>query len=100
MRSGRTVSDLVATASTGRRRSRAISPDQVAIARPDPLVAREADPDDVDLRPRAAYEVVEPLAEQRAWPVQAGGVDEDELGIRAVHQTRARRAGWSADGTR
>jgi hypothetical protein len=43
------------------------------------LVGRHAEPDDVDLGPRLADDVVEPAAEQRAWLVQAGRVDDDEL---------------------
>ena len=34
---------------------------------------------------RGLHQVVEPLAEQRARPVQAGGVDQDQLGVGAVH---------------
>ena len=34
---------------------------------------------------RGRHEVVEPLAEQRARPVQARGVDQDQLGVGAVH---------------
>ena len=46
---------------------------------------REAHGHDVDLGPRAVHQVVEPLAEQRARTVQPRGVDEDQLGVRAVH---------------
>ena len=45
------------------------------------LVGRQAEADDVDLGPRLAHERVEPLAEQRARLVQAGRVDEHELGV-------------------
>ena len=47
--------------------------------------AGQAEADHVDLGPGGAHDVVEPLAEQRARLVQAGGVDQDELRVRAVH---------------
>ena len=40
-----------------------------------------------------AHQVVEPLAEQRARPVQAGGVDQDQLGVRPVHDAAHHGAG-------
>ena len=46
---------------------------------PDPLVGRQAEPDDVDLEEGLAHEVVEPLAQQGARLVQPRGVDEDQL---------------------
>ena len=79
-----TVSDLVAIATTGvllPRCSSASSRGDELVAGPDPLVGGQAEPDDVDLEQRLAHEVVEPLAEQRAGLVQAGGVDEDELAV-------------------
>ena len=38
-------------------------------------------------------QVVEPLAEQRARPVQARGVDEDQLGVGPVHDAAHDGAG-------
>ena len=55
------------------------------VPRADRLVGRDAQPDDVDLRIRIPDKVVEPLAQQRPWPVQAGSVDEDDLVATAVH---------------
>ncbi|SLH33852.1 Uncharacterised protein [Mycobacteroides abscessus subsp. abscessus] len=55
------------------------------VARADLLVGRDADRDHVDLGIGVAHQVVEPLAEQRARPVQARGVDQDELRVLAVH---------------
>ena len=52
------------------------------VARADPLVGRQAEADDVDLEQRLADQVVEPLPEQGARPVQARGVDEDQLRVR------------------
>ena len=59
--------------------------DDVLVARPDLLVGRHAETDDVDLGQRRAYDVVEPLAEQGARLVQPRGVDQDQLGVLAVH---------------
>ena len=42
---------------------------------------------------RGLDEVVEPLAEQRARPVQARGVDQDQLGVGAVHDAADDGAG-------
>ena len=58
--------------------------DDEPVARPDLLVRREAHRDHVDLGPGRPDQVVEPLAEQRARPVQAGGVDQDQLRVLAV----------------
>ena len=52
-----------------------------AVARPDALVGRHAEADDIDLGERRPHDVVEALAEQRARAVQTGGVDEDELRV-------------------
>ena len=70
---------LVATATSVVRRTFASS---LAMNRsPGPIfsLAGKHTADHVDLGQRALHQVVEPLAEQRAGPVQAGGVDEDEL---------------------
>ena len=56
-----------------------------AVAGPDRLVGRQAEADDVDLGPGRAYLGVETLAQQRPRPVQPGGVEQDELGVRTVH---------------
>ena len=47
-------------------------------------VGRDAQPDDVDLGQGLAHDVVEPLAEQGARPVQPRGVDQDQLGVGPV----------------
>ena len=67
--------------------------DDEPVAGPDLLVGREADRDHVDLGQRRLHQVVEPLAEQRARPVQPGGVDEDQLGVGAVHDAAHDGAG-------
>ncbi len=56
----------------------------VAIARPDPLIGRHAESDDVDIGERGANDVVEPLAEQRARPVQPGCVDKHNLRVDTI----------------
>ena len=53
-----------------------------AVARPDPLVGRQAEPDDVDLEQGLAHDVVEPLAQQGPGLVQPRGVDEHQLARR------------------
>ncbi len=45
---------------------------------------------------RSLHDVVEPLAEQRAGAVHAGGVDDDELAVARCARCRGWRAGWSA----
>ena len=67
--------------SAGRRSRR---PDSVS---PGPIFwfGRQADADHVDLGPGGPDQVVEPLAEQRPRLVQAGGVDQHQLGVGAVH---------------
>ena len=67
--------------------------DEEPVAGPDPLVGGEAHRDHVDLRPGGRHQVVEPLAEQRPRPVQAGGVDQDQLGVGAVHDAAHHGAG-------
>ena len=96
-----TASAFVTIATTGRgrraaRRSSASSRGDEPVARPDPLVGRQAEADHVDLEQGLAHQVVEPLAEQRARAVQAGGVDEHELRVGPVHDAADRCAGWSA----
>ena len=54
------------------------------VARPDLLVGGDAEPDDVDVAEGRADDAVEPLAEQGARAVDAGGVDDDELAVRRV----------------
>ena len=70
-----TRSVLVTTPSTGVRPPAGRSSPTMTVARADRLVGRHAEADHVDLGPGLAHQVVEPLAEQRARPVQAGGVD-------------------------
>ena len=70
--------------------------DDEPVAGAELLVGREADRDHVDLGQRGLHQVVEPLAEQGARAVQAGGVDQDQLGVRRGARCRGRRCGWSA----
>ena len=63
------------------------------VARADLLVGGHAEADDVDLGQVVAHQVVEPLAEQRARPVQAGRVDEDQLRVGPVHDAADRVPG-------
>src|SRR4051812_38545986 len=57
------------------------------------FVGRHAEGDDVDGRPACAYDVVQPLAEQRARTVQPGCVNDDELRVRAVDDAAHRVPG-------
>ena len=91
--SGVARSVLVATAMLDRAPHLGQLVDDEAVAGPDLLVGREAHRDHVDLRPRGAHQVVEPLAQQGAGPVQAGGVDEDQLRVGAVHDAAHHVAG-------
>src|SRR5207248_5136734 len=59
-------------------------PGDEPVAPADLLVRGDAQADHVDLAPGVPHEVVEPLPEQRARPVQTGRVDEDELRVRPV----------------
>ncbi len=59
--------------------------DDELVAGAELLVGGQAEADHVDLGPGAADQVVEALAEQGARLVQAGGVDQHQLGVRAVH---------------
>src|SRR5439155_25664923 len=54
------------------------------VATTDLLVGGDAQADHVDLAPGVPYQVVEPLPEQRTGTVQAGRVDEHELGVGPV----------------
>ena len=62
------------------------------VPRPDRLVGGNAQADDVDLRIGVADQIIEPLAQQGPWPVQTGGVDEDDLELVAVHDSANRVA--------
>ena len=61
-----------------------------AVAGPDLLVGGDAQADDIDLCVRLLDEVVEPLPEQSARPVQTRGVHEDQLRMRAMHDAADR----------
>ena len=63
------------------------------IAGADFFVGRKAEPDSVNLGQGVGHEVVEPLAQQRARPVQAGRIDQDQLCVLAVDDTADRVAG-------
>jgi hypothetical protein len=63
------------------------------VARADPLVRGQAETDDVDLEQRLAHEVVEALPQQRAWFVQPGRVDEDQLAVLPRHDAADRVPG-------
>ena len=91
--SGVARSVLVATAMRGRAPHLGQLGDEEAVAGSDLLVGREAHGDHVDLRPRGAHQVVEPLAQEGAGPVQAGGVDEDQLRVVAVDDAAHHVAG-------
>ena len=94
IRVGETRSDLVAIATrTGPPGQRGDLADQVAVARADPLVGRQADPDHVDLGPGGPDDVVEPLPEQGPRLVQARGVDQHQLGVGPVHDPAHRVPG-------
>ena len=57
-------------------------PGDEAVPRPDLGVGGQQQRDHVDLGPGLADHGVQPLAEQRPGPVQAGRVDQDQLGVR------------------
>ena len=59
--------------------------DDPAVSRTDPLVGRNAQPDHVDFGVGVADQVVEPLAQQRARPVQTRGIDQNHLKVVAVN---------------
>ena len=80
-----TRSVLVATANFVVRRTLASSLTRNRSPGPGFSFGREAHRHDVDLGPGRRDQVVEPLAEQRARTVQPRGVDQDQLGVGAVH---------------
>src|SRR4029453_19085705 len=66
-------------------RQRSKLTDQVSIARADPLVGWKTHSHHVYLRPGGPDDIVEALAQQGSWLVQTWSVDQDELGIRPMH---------------
>src|SRR5699024_6793216 len=62
------------------------------VAGPDPLPGREAHADEVDLRVRVLHERVEPLPQQRPWPLQPRRLHHDDLGVGSVDQAADRVA--------
>ena len=71
-----------------------------AVAGAELLVGGNAEADHVDVAQRVLHDRVEPLAEQGARAVHAGGVDEDELAVWVRARCRGWRDGWSAASTR
>ena len=53
--------------------------DYVTVPRTDPLIARQADTNDVDLGPRLTDQCVEPFSQQGAGTVQSWCVDQNHL---------------------
>jgi len=66
---------------------------QVPVAGADRVAGRDAEADHVDFGQGRADQAVQPFPEQRARLVQAGRVDQDQLGVRPVHDAADHMAG-------